>query len=176
MASTVNETVTANKYAGLVQWIEGFGYAFICFLLPFALGHTQNQLFLGSIVNAMIILAAVRLKWKHSIPVILMPSLGVLAAGALFAELTPFMFYLVPFIWSGNALLTFVFKKFKDMHFAHRALIGAVSKTVFIGAFTALSVFTGLVPEALLIPMSAMQLLTAAIGSAVAFTIIKLRG
>lgn len=168
-----NRLLNVSRYAEVFVWAEAFGYATICFLLPFAFSHMQQQLLLGTIVNTAIIMCAVRLKWKHAVPVILMPSLGVLAAGALFGDLTPFLLYLVPFIWAGNTLLVFCFKRFAKKGYAFRALLGAGVKSVFLGAAALALAFFSLIPSALLFPMSALQFATALSGSVAAFIALK---
>ncbi|MEM0360402.1 MAG: hypothetical protein QXK06_03670 [Candidatus Diapherotrites archaeon] len=150
------------------QWVEALLYALFCFMLPFILSHSSQQLLLGTLVNATIIIAATRLELKHLLSVILFPVFGVLSAGALFGSLTPYLLLLVPFIWAGNAVLAFSFKHFNES-FAFKALIGATAKALVIGvsAFTLFSF--SMLPAALLLPMSAMQFVTALLGALVAF-------
>ncbi len=168
-----NKLVGVSRYAEVSIWAESFGYGVLCFLLPFVLSHSHQQLLVGTIVNTAVIMCAVRLEWKHALPVILMPSLGVLAAGALFGNLTPFLLFLVPFIWVGNALLAFCFKHFSKKSYWFRALLGAGVKAVFLGAAALTLVFLSLVPTALLLPMSAVQFATALSGSVAAFIALK---
>ncbi|MCX6802265.1 MAG: hypothetical protein NT067_04090 [Candidatus Diapherotrites archaeon] len=155
------------------QWAEALLYSSFCFLLPFILSHSSQQLLLGTLVNAAIIIAAARLEWKHVLPVIVFPVLGVLSAGALFGSLTASLLLLALPIWAGNALLAFVFKRVEKADFAVRAILGAAMKSGLIGlsAFALLSF--SLAPSALLIPMGAVQFVTALCGSAIAFFLLK---
>jgi len=171
-----NKLWSASRYAEALVWAESFGYGALCFLLPFVLSHSHQQLLVGTIVNTAIIMCAVRLKWKHALPVILMPSLGVVAAGALFGSLTPFLVFLVPFIWIGNALLAFVFKHFAKESYTFRALAGASFKSAFLGTATIALALLSLVPSALLLPMSVVQFATALSGSVAAFIALKAFG
>ncbi len=165
--------VLRDEFLVRIKWIESVGYGLLCFFLPFVLSHSSQQLLLGSIVNSAIILAAIRLNWKQSMPAILLPSLGVLAAGVLFGSLTQFLLFLVPFIWIGNALLAFSFKHFSKKNYAFKAVFGAAVKSVFLGVSVLALVSFSLVPSALLLPMSLMQFLTALLGSVIAFASIK---
>ncbi len=162
-----------SKYSHMAEWLEGFSYGFLCFFMPFLLSHSSQQLLLGTIVNAAIVLAAVRLKWKHVFPAVFLPSLGVVAAGALFGSLTPFVFYMLPFIWSGNALLAFAFKRFKEKGFAVRSIAGAGAKALFLGSSALLLVTVSVLPAKLLFAMSAVQLFTALAGSILAFAVLR---
>ncbi|MFH1234390.1 MAG: hypothetical protein V1493_02150 [Candidatus Diapherotrites archaeon] len=155
------------------QWVEALLFSSFCFLLPFILSHSSQQLLLGTLVNAAIIVAAARLEWKHLFPVILFPVLGVLGAGALFGSLTPYLLLLVPFLWAGNALLAFAFRRFVKANFAVKAVIGSGLKAGIIG-ISAFALFSlSLVPSALLVPMGALQFVTALCGSAIAFLLLK---
>jgi hypothetical protein len=155
------------------QWAEALLYSSFCFILPFVLSHSSQQLLLGMLVNAAIIVAAARLEWKRLLPVIAFPVLGVLSAGALFGSITVSLLLLVPFIWAGNLLLAFAFKRFAGKNFAFRAFAGAILKSGFIGlpAFALFSL--SLIPSALLVPMGALQFVTAICGSGIAFLLFK---
>jgi len=170
-----NNFALKDEFLYRIKWVEAFGYGALCFFLPFVLSHASQQLLLGTLVNAAIVMAAVRLNWKQAAPAIFLPALGVLAAGALFGSLTAFLLYLVPFIWAGNALLAFSFKRFSRKNYALRAFAGAGIKSVFLGTATFALVSLSLVPSALLFPMGAVQFLTALSGSVLAFFALQLR-
>jgi hypothetical protein len=81
---------------------------------------------------------------------------------------------LVPFIWAGNALLAFAFRRFEKADFALRAVLGAAMKSGVIG-IAAFALFSfSLTPSALLAPMGALQFVTALCGSGIAFFALKL--
>ena len=85
-------------------------YSMVCFFVPFLLGHPQ--LLVGTVVNASLILAALNLKSYKLLPIIMIPSLGVLTKGLIFGPFTIFLVYMIPFIWIGNTILVYCFKKF----------------------------------------------------------------
>ena len=72
-------------------------YALACFAVPFLLGHPQWLV--GSIVNAVLVLAALNLKKTAILPIILLPSLAVLAQGLIFGSFTFLLIYLIPAVW-----------------------------------------------------------------------------
>jgi hypothetical protein len=124
------------------------------------------------IVNAALVLAALNLKNQRLLPVILLPSLAVLSRGLIFGPLTMYLVYLIPFIWLGNSLLVFLVKRLFLGSNRDRWLtlgIGSVAKAalIFAGAFALFSL--SLIPQALLIPMSILQLATAIGGGILAF-------
>lgn len=174
MPSLSSRYSAAFQYNAAYSWIEGFGYGLLCFFLPFVISHAQQQLLLGTIVNAALVLAAVRLEWQHCMPVILLPSLGVIAAGVLFGPFTIYLVYLMPFIWAGNTILVLIFKRFKEKSFALRAVGGAALKASFLGFSSFVLFLFSLIPQQLLFAMSAIQLLTALAGSAAAFFALKI--
>ena len=71
-------------------------YSIVGFFLPFMLQHPQWLI--GTLVNAMLISGAMTLRGYKLIPIIVLPSLGVLSAGLLFGSFTVFLIYLVPFL------------------------------------------------------------------------------
>ncbi|MEM4662625.1 MAG: hypothetical protein QXM75_01225 [Candidatus Diapherotrites archaeon] len=162
-----------NRYLETYKLLEGLGYGLFCFFLPFVLSHTQHQIIVGTLVNAALIASAIRLDLRYTIPTILLPSLGVLSAGVLFGNLTPYLIYLVPFIWAGNAILVFSFKFFKDKGYIYRSVFSAIFKALFLGVSTFALVQFSVVPSAFLIPMSFIQLATALFGSALIYAIFK---
>ena len=150
--------------------IETAIYSAVCFLVPFIIGH--SQLVTGIIVNAALVLAALNLKNEKLLPVILLPSLAVLSRGIIFGPLTLYLIYLIPFIWLGNFLLVFLVKRLFLGSNRNRWLtlgIGSTAKVAFLFA-GALALFgLSLIPQALLIPMSILQLATAIGGGTLAF-------
>ncbi|MCX8190264.1 MAG: hypothetical protein N3F05_03510 [Candidatus Diapherotrites archaeon] len=162
-----------SKYSEFYKMLEGICYGLFCFFLPFVLSHSQQQLIVGILVNTMLVVSALRLKLHYTLPVVLLPSLGVVSAGLLFGNLTRYVILLVPFIWLGNFALVFVFKKMAKRPFYIKAVLASALKATWLG----LSAFTliqfSLIPKALLFPMSLMQLITALAGSLVAFTVLK---
>lgn len=148
------------------------------FFLPFVLGHPQ--ILVGVIVNAMLIVGATYLKGHKLLPLILLPSLGVLTAGAIFGTYTVFLLYLIPFIWLGNAVYVYVYKhvNFKEKSLKNNFLgigIASLLKAGFLFGITFLLVQLSVVPSVFLTAMGVLQLTTALIGGVVAVGIVKTR-
>ena len=70
--------------------VEMVVYSLVCFFTPFFIGHPQ--IFVGIVVNAALITAALNLKGYRILPVIILPSLGALSRGILFGPLSKFLF------------------------------------------------------------------------------------
>ena len=149
--------------------IEMVIYSLICFFAPFFLGHPQWLV--GTLVNASLILAALNLRGHKLLPVIMLPSLGVLAKGAIFGPFTMFLVYMIPFIWIGNSILVYAFKYLDLHHKLNKWVVlamGAASKTLFL--FTAAFVLfkIGILPALFMTTMGLFQLYTAVAGGVLA--------
>jgi hypothetical protein len=147
-------------------------YTVVSFFIPFLL--TQPQLFVGSLVNCALVLAALNLRGRQLLPMVLLPSLGVLAGGFVFGASTGALIFMVPFIWLGNAVLVLGIKEIclaRKNNFALALGESAVAKSalLFVAAFALLHF--GLVPAAFLTAMGIFQLYTALIGGAAAFAV-----
>lgn len=156
--------------------IEMIIYSAFCFFVPFFLGGPQIAV--GIMVNMALVMAALNVRGEKLLPVIIMPSIGVLLRGILFGPFTMFLIYMIPFIWMGNALLVLVFKKLCSKVKVKRAIslvIGAVAKSLFLfgAAFAFFS--AGVLPKLFLTTMGAMQLYTALIGGFAALSLQKIR-
>jgi hypothetical protein len=145
-------------------------YSLIAFFVPFLIGHPQYVV--GVVVNAALIMAALNLKDYRLLPIIMLPSLAVLSRGMIFGPFTFFLVYMIPFVWIGNFILVYVFKK---LHFGNKMNkwvtlgIGAGLKTLFLfgAAFTLVKL--ELLPVFFLTTMGLFQLYTALAGGALAF-------
>jgi hypothetical protein len=150
--------------------VEMVVYALVCFFTPFFIGHPQ--VFVGIVVNAALVTAALNLKGYKLLPVIILPSLGVLSRGILFGLFSKFLLYMIPFIWIGNTILVVSFKHFKlEKKYSYwLALgIGALLKGGFL-FFSALALYKlGVVPVIFLTAMGVIQVTTALLGGAAAF-------
>lgn len=154
----------------LQENIEFITYTLVCFFIPFVLGHPQW--IVGTIVNLALILAALNLKFNKVLPVILVPSIGVLSAGILFGTYTKFLLFLIPFIWISNAILVWGIKflnvKNKN-NYAISLLISSVAKTVFLAVSVFILVAFKIVPFPLLSAFGLFQLYTALAGGSLAY-------
>jgi len=156
----------------VTEYWEMIVYMVISFSLPLFLAHPQ--FLVGSVVNAMLITAALNLKGYKLLPVILAPSLGVLSAGVLFGSFTIFLLYLVPFIWIGNAILVFSFKWFKlhkKQNYWTTLVIGSLVKGAFLFSVAYVLFSLSLIPAPLLTAMGVLQITTAMIGGIIAYGI-----
>ena len=158
------------------ELIETVIYSAVCFLVPFLLGH--DQLTTGIIVNTALILAALNLRNERLLPVILLPSLGVLSRGIIFGPFTIFLVYMIPFIWIGNFLLIYLIKRIHLNSNRNRWLaLGLASsiKTAFLFASAFILVSLAIIPKPFLISMGIIQLITAVAGGIIAFSLQKLK-
>lgn len=148
-------------------------YSLLAFFIPFVLGHPQWMV--GIIVNASLILGANYLRGYKLLPVILLPSLGVLTAGLIFGSYTVFLLYLIPFIWIGNALYAYSYKhlQFVKMNKIFSVIGASGLKTTFLFLSALLLVTLGVIPAMFLTAMGVLQLVTALVGGVVAVVIIK---
>ena len=152
--------------------IEMVVYSVICFFIPLLMGHPQ--ILVGVVVNAALVVAALNLKGYKLLPVILLPSLGVLSRGVIFGPFSVFLVYMIPFIWIGNAILVISFKHFKlgkKYNYWHTLVIGTILKSgfLFLSAFVLYKF--GVLPVVFLIAMGVLQVFTAIGGGIMAYGI-----
>jgi hypothetical protein len=147
-------------------------YSALAFFVPFFMA--QPQMFVGTIVNAALVLAAFNLRGKKLLPIIMLPSIGVLSAGVLFGNFTPALVYMIPMIWLGNAILVFGIKEFvlhRKMHRLAGLGIGAIAKTVFLFMAAYAMISFGILPTVMLAAMGMLQLYTAVLGGVFAIAL-----
>ncbi|MBS3141360.1 hypothetical protein J4405_04420 [Candidatus Woesearchaeota archaeon] len=155
----------------LQENIELVIYSLVCFFIPFL---THAQFLTGTIVNASLILASLNLRTYKLLPIILFPSLGVLASGLIFGNLTMFLVYMIPFIWISNFLLVIIFKKLylhKKLNKFITLFLASLIKSLFLFtiAFTLFNL--KVLPVLFLTVMGVFQFYTALAGGILAFTI-----
>ncbi len=141
------------------------------FLIPFLV--SGPQWLTGTAVNCLLILAADVLPGRFVWPVILLPSIGTLAHGALFGPFTPFLLFFVPFIWTGNWLFTALFARIRPVSPPLGMSVGAFIKAAFLSLSALALLRFGLVPELFVTAMSLIQFLTALAGGALALVILR---
>lgn len=156
------------KLGFIQENVEMVIYSVICFFAPFFIGHPQ--IVVGVIVNAALVMAGLNLKNYKTLPVIIMPSLGVLSRGLIFGPFTIFLVYMIPFIWIGNAILVYSFK-FSKLNKWANLVLGSAVKTAFLFTAALLLVNLGVLPGLFLTTMGIFQLYTALIGGIAAITI-----
>jgi hypothetical protein len=164
------------KFGFLQENIEMVVYSFVCFFVPFLIGHPQW--IVGIVVNASLVLAALNLRSYKLLPVIMLPSLAVLSRGMIFGPFTIFLVYMIPFIWIGNFILVFAIKKLtlnKKINRFFSLGIGAVAKALFLFAAAFIMIRVGFLPAVFLTAMGLMQLYTAIAGGLLAFGIHRIK-
>lgn len=156
--------------------IEVILLSVLAFALPIFIGHVvgDNQLILGSLVNAFLFRVALTLDFKRTLPVILLPSLGAVAAGILFGPLSMFLVGFMPFIWIGNTayvlIAKFVSAQTKEVYVLNFAGVCMASMVkagmLYAAALLMVNVFD--FPPPFLVAMGIFQLYTALIGGTIA--------
>ena len=155
-----------------LQYFEMIVYSVVSFFVPFLIGHPQ--LLVGIIVNTMLIAAALNLKGYQLLPIIIAPSLGVLARGMVFGPLTIYLIYLLPFIWIGNTLLVISFKWLKlksKQNYWLTLIVGSAFKSGFLFLAALLLYSLGIIPVIFLTAMGLIQLTTALSGGVAAYAL-----
>ncbi|MGM5484428.1 MAG: hypothetical protein ACQEP1_00985 [Nanobdellota archaeon] len=168
--------ITDHNHEGYRQNIEMILYSAVCFFVPFFLAGPQWLV--GTIVNMSLVLAAFNLKSYKLLPVIILPSIAVLSRGLIFGPFTPYLLYMMPFIWLGNLALVSIIKKFNMEMKKRRSLsllLGIFLKVLVIFSAAFVLVSADVLPAMFLTAMGVIQLITAVSGSALAYGTQKAR-
>jgi len=128
----------------------------------------HNQLMTGTIVNALLISSVVFLGLRQSIGIAIIPSLFALGLGLLPAVLAPF----IPFIILGNIVLILCFYFLKNKNYWLGVISGSILKFGFL-FFSSSIIFGNSLPAKVLEMMAYPQLITALLGSVLAFVVLK---
>lgn len=147
------------------QHLEMFVYSLIGFFIPFIISHPQ--IVVGITVNTMLILAALNIKNYKLLPIITLPSIGVLTKGLIFGQFTIFLLYMIPFIWIGNTILVYCIKLFKlklKLNYWPALIISAMFKTGFLFSTAFILFKLNLIPVMFLTAFGIMQIITALSG------------
>ncbi|RLG14996.1 MAG: hypothetical protein DRN66_00540 [Candidatus Nanohalarchaeota archaeon] len=165
-------------YQSKARNIAEFGfYSALAYFTPIFFAHPQ--IFTGVLVNSMLVCSALYIKgWKKLIPLLVLPSAGILSKGFLFGSLTVYLFYMLPFIWIGNAIFVFSIKavhlKHKK-HFLSAVIYGSVFKSVFLFGCTFALYSLGVVPVMFLTAFGVMQFTTALSAGIIMWPVNELR-
>ena len=182
-----------SKYAEILEIILiSFGIFLVPIILPQILnivfGNTSaiasnSQYVVGAIVNASLIIAGVNVKgWKKIVGLVTLPSMSAILSGLVFKSATIFVVYMIPAIWVGNFTIIYLYRKLfveKKLNYLFSSIIGIIVKATII--FTGFNLLTAIniipkenpVAAVLYTVMGANQLITATLGSILAFTIVK---
>ena len=132
----------------------------------------HSQFITGPIVNATLFIAAVLVGPFEAVLVGLIPSTVAMTSGLLPLPLAP----MVPFIMLGNAIMIGAFHYTKSKSFVGAVIFASVLKFAFLYSVVTLLMNT-MLQQALVTKLSIMmswpQLVTALIGGAIAFVILK---
>lgn len=190
MEQAINKRVKDfSKTSDTIQTILIF---LLALLVPTFLGNIINNIFgktsviaqnsqiiVGSIVNTALIISAINLKgWKKILGVVTMPSISTILSGYVFKSASVYMVYMIPAIWIGNFVLIYAYKWImlaKEKNYFLAGIIGIITKVLVIaGGFMLLKVF-GIFPDKMVntlqTAMTTTQLITASIGTVIAFII-----
>jgi len=152
--------------------IEMVLYLF-AFLIPFTLNGPQ--LLTGSVVNAILYTAALKLNKKNLLILIVLPSLGALAHGVVFGPLTFYLFYFLPFIWIGNIILIGIFRQNKMISLIWlRILLASAIKAGFLYFVAKIYFVFHTIPSLFVTSMGMIQFITAILGGTSALILLKL--
>lgn len=140
---------------------------------------TNSQIIVGSIVNTALIISAINLKgWQKILGVITMPSISTTLSGYVFQTASPYMAWMIPAIWIGNFALVYAYKFImlsKSKNYFLAGFCGVLVKVAIISASFILIKSFGVFPEKLVdnlqTAMTSTQLITASIGTIIAFGI-----
>ena len=152
-----------------IAWFVGL--MLIASILP---RFVHNQFITGPIINATLFLGAAILGTGNAILIGLVPSVVALSSGLLPIPLAP----MVPFIMISNALLIIVFNLTRKIHFGSAAIVASLAKYLFL-YITATFIIKTILPnnfaiKAMATMMAWPQLVTALIGSVIAFGVLKI--
>jgi len=144
----------------------------LAFSVPFVLAGPQ--FLVGSLVNFFLFSATLSLPIGFVLPLVILPSLGVLSRGLVFGPLTLFLFYLLPFIWLGNLGLILVFKKSRSfLGFLPAVILASLVKFSLLFLAASFWVRLGIIPALFLKAMGFNQLITALVGGILVFSLAR---
>lgn len=143
---------------------------FASFVIPFTLGGPQ--LLVGTLVNSTLFLLAITdKKWSEILPVIILPSLATISRGLIFSSFTPLLLYMIPAIWTGNALLIFTVRNITKISFPAKAILASFLKAFLLYATAHIFVQTKVLSSIFLTSMGFIQFATASLAGLITWSI-----
>lgn len=143
---------------------------------------SNSQYIVGSLVNTLLILAGINADgWKKIIGIVTLPSISALLGGLVLKASSIYTVYMIPAIWIGNFAIIYLYRYLfvkKNLNYIFSSIIAIISKCAIIYAGFQLLAKINIIPSAskvftaLNIAMGMNQLVTASIGSMIAFGII----
>lgn len=143
---------------------ETIGLYASAFLIPAI--FSAPQLITGTLVNALLLIASMRLSKKEILPVFVLPSLGALTHGILFGSQTMFLYYFLPFIWLSNYTYIFVYS---GQNTVLRIFLSSFAKYFVLVIAVKIYFTNGIVPAIFVSSMGVIQLITAICGGFIAY-------
>lgn len=145
----------------------------LAFSIPFFV--SGPQLLTGTAVNTLLILSTQKLTEKQWTILTVVPSIAAVLNGALFGKFTPFLLYLMPFIWIGNYVMMKGFVEIKKRTSYPIALfLSSALKTLILFLSVLLFFKLHLVPQSFIAAMSVFQFITAIIGGILAYFLLRM--
>lgn len=142
----------------------------------------NSQYVVGALVNAALIISALTVKgWKNVIALVTVPSISALTSGLVLNIASIFTVYMIPAIWLGNLAIIYAIKYLhiqKNTNYIVSVAVGIIAKVALIfGGFNLLTVLVNIpapVTTVLSTAMGKNQVITAVIGSVLAYGTVKL--
>jgi len=151
---------------------EEFGLLALCAIAVFAPMLVTQQLFLGTIVNATLMVSALRISGLKAYLPAFLPSIITVMAGFVLGQPAAAVAAMLPFIWLGNAALMLIVRKIRDGYWKAITAAAATKAAVLFASSLVLVYFAGL-PAQILAVFGIMQFVTAMLGGALAYPMIK---
>lgn len=150
-----------------------FPYTTIFWALSFCipLVFSSSQFATGMLVNCLLFLGAARLSKREILPLVMFPSLGAISHGILFGPYTPFLYYVLPFLWLGNYLLVWAYQRTASLPSLVRVALSAFLKFIFLVSIAYLFVEANILPAQFIVSLGVIQFGTAISGGLVALGI-----
>jgi hypothetical protein len=150
------------------SWHDGARIFVLCAAIFFVPLLFSQQLIAGTLVNAMLIYSALRIRGNWSYAPAVIPSVAAMLSGILFGAVHAVLIML-PFIWLGNMALIFIMKKMGAMKDYYKILLGsAIVKTAIISVSCLSLVYFAGLPSGLMQNFTYLQLITAILGGILA--------
>ena len=150
--------------------IQTIFFLILLFFIPFLLGGPQ--LLVGSIINFLLIIIALKYKnYLAIVPMLMLPSIATSLRGMVFWPFTIFIVYMMPAIWIGNFILIYAIQHIKNQRIS--MLVWWVLKTIFLFIVAYILVQLWVLPTIFLKAMGVFQLVTVMIAGVVALGFIK---
>lgn len=143
----------------------------VAFLVPLLLNGPQ--LIIGTLINTYLILSTALYPRRLWPALAILPSLAALMHGYLFGPATVFLWYFLPFIWTGNLALMYGYRYFaKTVNAPVAVILSSLIKASWLFAIANVYVRLGIVPTVFLTAMGLVQLATALAGASIGYLII----